>query len=510
MRVVTMKSTLTHLTLLAVAVFAVHDRSLAQENEPGPEIAESAAASHSDVGSLETPRVGTAVTDTYSAHVGDEEPVSTFVGDDSSDVPQPVVPQYQGDLGGADFASFAAGGSKSCGKGCGGVCGGKGCYSTSKCGSGCDCPLCRHRAFTSRVFVGFEYLNWWDKSRGVPPLVTTDASTTPINAGPPNFEPIALTNPAAGISQDARVLFGGGNIGGELQTGARLTGGLWLDDDRSRAIGIKAYGNEGYSLKQNISSDGTQPLGISFFNTDPVNVGFGEDAFILAHDNFGLNRNGSVDITAQNDFVGGELFYRSLLDAGCNYRLDALFGYQYARIDDDMVLRARVNDVNTGDIFTFNDLFETTNSYNAGSLGAQAELYRSRFTLSMLGKISLGNMRQKVTIAGSNTANALETNGGFFAQPFTNIGTHTRDVTVWSPEANFKLAYALTHDLSFSIGYTFIYWNKMVLAGDQIDRNVNATQLSGGNLNGPGDPTFTFRDTDYWVQTLDIGVNWRF
>jgi hypothetical protein len=115
-----------------------------------------------------------------------------------------------------------------------------------------------------------------------------------------------------------------------------------------------------------------------------------------------------------------------------------------------------------------------------------------------------------VTIAGSNSSNSIVTPGGFYTQPFTNIGVHTRDTTVWSPEANFKLAYALRENISVSVGYTFIYWNKMALAGDQIDRNVNATQLSGGGLIGPGDPMFAFRDTDYWIQTIDIGVNWRY
>lgn len=503
MRVVTMKTNLTLLTLLAVAVFAVQQRGQAQDDLPAVGTASLAPA---DDESEST---------TYSAHVGDLQTYSTFVGDESPDTPiggTPfAVPYGSAPYGGtADFANFVAGVDDSCGKGCGGKCGGKGCSSGSKsCGNDCNCPMCRHNAITSRAFVGVEFLQWWDKARAIPTLITTDSAGTFINNGGPNFEPIALTNPAAGISPDSRALFGGNNVGGNLQSGGRLTGGLWLDDDRSRALGVRAYGNEGFSLKRNISSDGTQPLGLSFFNTDPVN-NFGEDAFIVAHNNFGQDRNGSIDIISQNEFVGGEVFYRSLLDSGCNYRLDALFGYQYARLNDDLLLDATINDVNAGDTFTFTDLFDVSNEYNAGSLGAQAEMYQGCFTLSALGKISLGNMRQTVNIAGTNTRNGLQSDGGFYTQPFTNIGVHTRDVTVWSPEANFKLAYAVTSDLSLSVGYTFIYWNKMALAGDQIDRNVNATQLSGGALNGPGDPTFAFRDTDYWVQTLDIGVNWRY
>lgn len=491
MRVVTMKSKLTLLTILAVAVFAVQPRGLAQDESAGP--------SNSDLRPSLDQSASQPDSGTYSTHVGDSSTFSTFVGDES-----PVSAA----LGETDFATFVAGVDGSCGKDCKGSCGGKGCGFGSACETDCDCPLCRHNAITSRMFVSFEYLQWWNKSRSVPPLVTTDAVGTPINSGPANFTPIALTNPAAGISPNSRLLFGGGNIGGDLQAGARLTGGFWLDDDHSRAIGIKAYGTEGFSLKQNFTSDGTQPLGLTFFNTDPLSTY--EDAFIAAHNNFGLNRNGSIDVASNNDFVGGDIFFKSLLDSGCNYRLDGIVGYQFARLDDDLLMRAVINDVNSGDTFTFNDLFAAKNTYNAGSLGAQAEIYKNNFTLSMLGKISLGNMRQEVTIAGTNTRNAIESAGGFYTQPFTNIGVHSRDVTVWSPEANFKLSYAVTNDLSLSVGYTFIYWNKMALAGDQIDRNVNATQLSGGGLIGPGDPMFNFRNTDYWLQTIDIGVNWRY
>lgn len=501
MRVVSMKSKLTLLTLMAVAVFAVQQRSLGQVDWQTATGGQSAGRSSLDVSTSPVSPDTQPDSATYSEHVGDLQTVSTFVGDQSTN---PL------ELGETDFASFVAGVDSSCGKNCDGSCGGKAVDSSSKCGNGCGCPMCRRQQIASRLFVSFEYLHWWDKARSIPPLVTTDSVATPINNGAPNFVPIALTNPAAGISPDSRLLFGGGNIGGDLQAGVRLTGGLWLDDERCRGFGVKAYGSEGFSLKRLIASDGTQPLGLSFFNTDPTNIGFGEDALIIAHNNFGLNRNGFVNITSQNDFVGGDVFFRSLLDSGCNYRLDALVGYQYSRLNDDLVMSTTINDIAGGNTFIFNDLFDVSNSYNAGSLGAQAELYNGCWTLSMLGKISLGNMRQEVTIAGSNGSNGIVTAGGLYAQPFTNIGVHTRDTTVWSPEANFKLAYAVRENVSVSVGYTFIYWNKMALAGDQIDRNVNATQLSGGGLIGPGDPMFAFRDTDYWIQTIDIGVNWRY
>jgi hypothetical protein len=490
--------------MMAVAVFAVQQRSQAQFDLP-PAAPSGQSAGQIGLGIRQDP-ISTdnqADASTCSEHVGDLKSFSLFVGDTSSD----PIEQF----GTTDLASFVAGVDDTCGKNCDGSCGGKGrSQSSGKCKNGCNCPMCRREEISDRLFVGVEFLHWWDKGRRVPPLVTTDAAGTAINNGAPNFAPISLTNPAAGISPDSRVLFSNGKIGGDLQAGIRLTAGLWLEEDRSRGFGIRAYGTEGFKLNNTYASDGTQPLGLSYFNTDPVNVGFGEDAFIVAHNGFGLNVNGSVNVTSQNDFVGGDVFFRSLLDSGCNYRLDALVGYQFARLDNDLIMNATINDVGAGNTFTFNDSFVCKNTYNAGSLGAQAEIYRGCWTMSMLGKISLGNMRQEVTIAGVNTRNAVQSAGGFYTQPFTNIGVHSRDITVWSPEANFKLGYAFNRDVAVSVGYTFMYWNKMALAGDQVNRTVNGTQLSGGGLVGPGDPMFVFRDTDYWIQTVDIGVSWRY
>ena len=55
-----------------------------------------------------------------------------------------------------------------------------------------------------------------------------------------------------------------------------------------------------------------------------------------------------------------------------------------------------------------------------------------------------------------------------------------------------------------------------VRPGDQINRNVNPTQtVSYGNDPpvtgiGPAQPTFSFRTTDFWAQTLSVGFTCSF
>lgn len=365
----------------------------------------------------------------------------------------------------------------------------------------CNCPACSRGALFQRTFASVEFSHLWTKSRSVPPLVTTDLATTPINSGPPNFTPIALTL----NSPTAQILMGEQPLGGDRQAGGKVDIGWWLDPCRTQAIGLAAYGSEGAAALGNFLSNGSTPLGRPFYNTDPFVDD--NDALIVAHPL--LNRGGSVGVRNGNDFLGAEAYYRTLLDSHHDYRIELLAGYRFNRIDDDLMIDTGIRDV-FGNQFYFLDLFDTNNTYHAGDLGLYGEFGRGPLTLSLLGKIGAGNMNQRVAIRGFNAINnAPSTPGGLLTQP-TNIGVYERDVLVWSPEANVRLAYALTNHMSLTVGYTFMYWTAVAMAGDQVDFNVNATQLTGGTLQGPADPQFRFHNTDFWVQSLDVGFTWNY
>jgi len=385
--------------------------------------------------------------------------------------------------------------------------GGKG--GDSKCGSNCPCPLCMQRVWRSRAFVGVEFLQWWNKGRTLPPLVTS---------GNPAVTPFAN----AGVLPNAPIVFGNEEVGDDLQAGARLTGGLWLDDCRTSAVVVRGFANEGDNTTFAESSFGGPILGIPFFDVSVATPG--ENALVVAYAN-GLTPNvdaqGSVLSQASNDVFGGDVYFRTLADEGCDYRLDLLGGYQYTRIDDDLLLSTSFTrfDLAGDPQFATLDLFDVENEYNAGTLGFLGEYYRGPVSIQALAKIGIGNMRQRVAINGANRViSGGVTNvdsGGIFAQsqapnggPTFNIGAYERDLLVWSPEASIKAVWCATECLQISVGYTFQYWTRVALAGDQIDEAVNRDVLFGGNYlpNGGDDPRFAFRDTDFWVQTIDIGV----
>ena len=95
------------------------------------------------------------------------------------------------------------------------------------------------------------------------------------------------------------------------------------------------------------------------------------------------------------------------------------------------------------------------------------------------------------------------TNGGLLA--LGNQGTYERDKFAFVPEMNFKLGYRFRDHVEMSVGYTFMYFDDVVLVGDVLDRTIDPSVL---NTNGPYGtrPAFDFDDSGLWVQGIDLGV----
>ena len=74
------------------------------------------------------------------------------------------------------------------------------------------------------------------------------------------------------------------------------------------------------------------------------------------------------------------------------------------------------------------------------------------------------------------------------------------------PEGGLKLGYQLTERARFSVGYTVFYLSDAVRPGDQIDRVVDLDQ--GGSFIERPLPHFV--RSDYWVQGLSLGMDWRY
>lgn len=138
----------------------------------------------------------------------------------------------------------------------------------------------------------------------------------------------------------------------------------------------------------------------------------------------------------------------------------------------------------------------------------ESDFRRGRFTVGSLVKVGFGNFAQEVAIRGATTSvdgqtqQVTTTAAGVLAQP-SNSDVYTRDRFGFMPELGVKLGYDIRNNVKFTVGYTFLYWSDVALAGDQINPTVDLLQLSNN-------PSFTFRETGYWMQGLDLGLSFSY
>lgn len=416
--------------------------------------------------------------------------------------------------------------STSCGGACGGSCSG-GCevaYGGGCCDSGCGVSSCDggcdSYGHQKRKICGIfdscghntwaqaEMLLWFTPDRDMPALVTTsNPGSFPIipHAGQPN-------------PNNVQVVFGD-DIEGELSAGFRLDLGMWLTDN----VGV---GGRFWALAENNDSyfgigDGgingtpSTSIGIPFFATDINN----NDAVIINRDGSAAVGDsgfaGFVGAESELEVYGAELYSRVRFSCSKTCRLDFIGGYSHFEIDDTLrMLSARVNVENPATLRTrtYDDFFECKNQFDGGQVGFEMVITRGRWMARSLTKVHLGNMQQRVTIAGVSTDDpdgpgagaTTVTSGGIFAQG--NQGVYERDVFSFAPEANFKLGYRLRDNMLLSVGYSFIYWDNVALNGDVIDNEIsNILNLNTGAPSLPR-PEFAFDDSSLWVQGLDLGV----
>ncbi len=132
--------------------------------------------------------------------------------------------------------------------------------------------------------------------------------------------------------------------------------------------------------------------------------------------------------------------------------------------------------------------------------------------------VALGTSHEEVDVHG-NTAitppggGRTVLAGGILALP-SNSGHFSRDRFAVVPEIGINLGCQVTPHLRAFVGYGFLYVSNVVRPGSLIDRTVNLTQipsnLGPGTLIGPARPALVLRDTDFWAQGINFGLEIRY
>lgn len=356
----------------------------------------------------------------------------------------------------------------------------------------CGVPVCGWNCWGS-----LEFLLWWRRGEDMPPLVTTSPAGTPVTqAGVLGFP-------------DTEILFPTESQNGDARPGGRLTLGVWMDPCQSLGIGGRLYTLGETTANHAVTTESIPILARPFFNLTLSQ----DDADVVG---FPSLTTGGIAVRNLTKVSGGDVFLRRLLLPldDCR-RIDLIGGYQFAAIDSELLIASTRTSIGTGGSIPFGtvldqaDLFDTTNRYHAGTIGLLAEYDRCEITWSLLAKVGLGNMKQRTEIAG-RTQTAIPGQAvilqdqGLLALD-TNTGVYDRNVFAVSPEVQLTAAYHLNECIDLTVGYSFIYWNRVAQAGTQIDPVLNTSQING-TLTGDPRPAFLGQDGGFLVQGLSFGV----
>lgn len=360
---------------------------------------------------------------------------------------------------------------------------------------------------TTDAWMTAEALIWFPKGRSAPALVTEN----PDGAVPPELD------------QGAVSLFGGDSsqfptrdgFEGDVAGGFRIDGGIYLTEE----FGIGGRFWWLGETEEDFAYDGagnTRSIGRPFFNLDPTSLT--EDAFLInfddgnpATDSF----NGSVTAASRVQMYGAEAYARMAMLTGSGYQADLLGGYSHFGLEDELFMQSVSTQTTApasgaiGDQYSFTDLLTAENRFHGGQLGFETSIQRDGWTLRVLSKVHLGNMNQTFTANGNRSFVPAATppvqtdeTGGFLV---LEDRTLEQDTFTFAPELNLKLGYQFRPNVTFSVGYSFLYWDRVVLVGDNLN-NIFAESAVLPPYPSPTAHQFTgLRESSMWVQGVDLG-----
>jgi len=439
--------------------------------------------------------------DTYSDADSDDSEQGTvtlasataFAGDahdpsmSTDSMPMAYAPQYEMSNYPPEYSSDSSFSDSSGGSSCGGGC-------NDGCRGGCKPRGRMSQAMSGKcpeVWLQAETLLWFPQARTNYPLaVTTDPGTEPL-----------LTTPGATRH--------GESFGNDLTPGFRGDIGRYFADG---AFGI---GGRFWILSEDggsfaLADNGTnQSIGRPFNNIGGPPV----DSGIIAFQPGGPNGfQGSIAAQESLDILAAEAYGRFNFAKSSAVHMDLIGGYSFFSIDNELAIQSQTSRLpGTGGMINFTDRFNTNNDFHGGQIGAETILRRGRWVARSLTKVHLGNMHQQVNYAGtgvnsaSNISPLLPFGDGFLAGGVDPREVN-RDVFTFAPEFNFKLGYRFRDHVTFSAGYTFLYWNNVAMAGNQIDPNL---EFTNAGVSARGLPA-SVRDAGFWVQGIDLGTTIEF
>lgn len=376
-------------------------------------------------------------------------------------------------------------------------------------------------------WVSGEYLYWWIKDSQLPPLITTAKPGSSLLPG-------ALGQPGT------NVLFGNSGFGNGPTSGGRFSGGVWLNDGHSFGLeaGYFFLGpTSGTSDFASSGAPGSPVIARPFYDV----LSGAQNAQLAAYPGLA---NGDVSLHStsflQGAWINGlcnicfcSCSQTNMLNqtnrvnmwapGACYYRLMPLAGFAFLNLDEGLGINETTH-VNPllpasspffgGSTIASSDQFNTQNYFYGGQVGGRAYVSMGRMFVEATGQVGVGVTHSVVDIAGSTVNTPLigapvVTPSGFLASG-SNIGQFNRDQFAVVPQVGVNVGCWITNNLRAFVGYTFIYWSSVATPGSEINQGLNGTNiptdLRYNPQAGPAGPAFAVRDTSFWAQGLNFGM----
>ena len=354
------------------------------------------------------------------------------------------------------------------------------------------------RPFWTNWWVRAEYLLWWTEGFDVPPLVTTSPLGTPSN-----------TAGVLGYSSTS-VLFGG-LVNTDLNSGGRISFGHWFSPCQQWALEGSYLGIGRETTRFRGDSTDTPILARPYVDLSENT----QAALLAAYPNLW---SGSLAVDAFSELQTAEAMLRRRLIDDCHQTLDFVAGYRFARLYEGLWIGQTSRWLSQqgpwvqNTTVSISDRFVTDNQFHGAQVGFVFQERVGRWTLEMLAKLALGANYGELSVDGSTTVSVpgggtTIYSGGLLAQE-TNEGLHTRNELAFIPELGMTVGFDITCRLRATVGYTFLYWSRVVRPGGVVD--LDASQLPPEEPAGLRRPAVRFVADDYWAQGINLGLDYRF
>lgn len=278
-----------------------------------------------------------------------------------------------------------------------------------------------------------------------------------------------------------------------FRTGFRFDGGVWLNEPRT-------FGIEASSLY--LPQAGGSTLAAAGGPTSllmPVDPSCGCPTRLVSF--AGADRAGVFTADWSSRFVSADIDLWRELYRGDHLRIAGTAGYRFGYLAEDLTARTATIAAGTG-ATRFLDHAGTNNQFHGGQLGLTGGMRTNRWTFDLAGEIALGTVFSTSHLSGATAAGMNLTSGGIFARP-ANSGRNESHRFAVLPTVSAQASRQFSDHGKLFVGYTLQYLTDVVRPGNVLGPT--------GDPNGLGLAlTHTPTTADFWVQGVNLGVEWEY